>query len=422
MRAPARRLRRIAASAAAAALLVAGAAAQPAAAVEPGPGQWYADSLDLPEAWKTSTGKGVKVAVVDSGVDDGHENLKDRVVGAKDFSGAKKDGTTPVGPEATIHHGTAVAGVIAGTGADVGPVGVAPDAKILSASIWLGPDTPDGSDSRDQAAEAVKWAADSGAKVINMSLGWSDPAWPESWDDAFLYAYKKDALVIACVGNASQGAERVWSPATVPGVIGVGGVGKDGRVDSQSTAPGTDVDLMAPSQNIPVPFTGGGYGQAEGCSFAAPIVAGVAALIRAEHPDYSADQTAQALRQTAAPVKDHDGTTKGDHFDTTVGYGRIQPVEALKADVTGDVPSAEKQLAAWVRMHRRADDQQKKQEKTSSASAEETQASGKLAVDERRGAHTGPAVFAVLVVGAVGAAGMGIVAGRRDRSRKHTGV
>ena len=98
------RMKRAVATAAVAAVVLLAGTAQPAAAIEPGPGQWFADDLGLEEAWKTSTGKGVKVAVIDSGTDDSHENLKGRVVEAKDFSGAKKDGTTPVGPQETIHH------------------------------------------------------------------------------------------------------------------------------------------------------------------------------------------------------------------------------------------------------------------------------------------------------------------------------
>lgn len=411
-------IKRAAVTAAVTAVVLSAGTVQPAAAVEPSAGQWFAEDLGLEEAWKTSTGKGVKVAVIDSGTDDGHENLKDRVVAAKDFSGAKKDGTTPVGPQETIHHGTAVAGVIAGTGKGVGPVGIAPDARIMSASIWLGSDTPDESDSRDQAADAVKWAADNGAKVINMSLGWDDPAWPESWDKAFMHAYKKDALVIACVGNASQGAKRVWSPATVPGVIGVGGIGRNGKVDKQSSAPGVDVDLMAPSQGIPVPLTGGNYGTAEGCSFAAPIVAATAALIRSAHPEYTADQTAEALRSTAAAVKDHDGVTSGDDFDTTVGYGRIRPVEALKADID-KAPSAEKALSEWIHMHRRAEAESKKRDEPDSTSAPATHASGTLTEVQPRDARSGPAVLAILLAAGATSAGIGVAAGLRNRGRKH---
>ena len=361
---------------AAAAIVIAAAvtgAAPAAAAPQPkaGPGQWFIHDYGIDEMWKTTTGEGVKVAVIDSGIEDEHENLKDTVAAAKDFSGSGKDGTTPVGERDIIHHGTAVAGVIAGNGTGAGPRGVAPDAQLLSASMWLGAGAGDDApSSREQAAQAIRWSVDQGAEVINLSLGWSDPAWPEMWDEAFSYAYEHDVLVVACVGNASQGATRVWSPATIPGVVGVGGVGRDGRIDTGSTAPGTGVDLMGPSEGIPVPYYDGGYGVAEGCSFAAPIVSGVAALIRSAHPDYSADDVAAVLEGTAKDVDGHKGRTAGKTIDPIVGYGRIDPVAALQADKPTDPPSAADELANWVTMHRRAEPAQASQDNPESADAQ----------------------------------------------------
>lgn len=356
--------------------LIIGTANPAFAAPKAGPGQWFIDDYGIDELWKTSTGEGVNVAVIDSGVNKDHEDLKGVVTKAKDFSGLGKDGTTPIGGKETIHHGTAVAGVIAGQGEGAGPVGVAPDAKILSASMWLGPDRPKESGStREQAAEAVRWAVDNDAKVINMSLGWDDPAWPQSWDEAFAYAYEKDVLVVACVGNASQGATQAWSPSTVPGVIGVGGLGKNGRVLDASTAPGTAVDLMGPAADIPIPYYSGGYAEGQGCSFAAPVVSGVAALIRAENPDLSADEVAAKLLTTAKPVKGHKGQSTADKPDPIVGWGRLDPEAAMKADVPKTVPSAADALSSWVTMHRRAD-----KDPTETETAAPTEEGGQKAV------------------------------------------
>ena len=330
----------------------------PASAAVPqaGPGQWYIPQYGIDEMWETTTGKGVTVAVIDSGVDDKHENLHGVVSKAKDFSGTHSDGTTPVGTADTIHHGTAVAGVIAGTGTGQGPTGVAPDAKILSASMWLGSGQPEAADpSRVQAEKAIRWAIDSGADVINMSLGWDDPSWPQSWDDAFDYAYEHDVVIVACVGNRSQGAKQAWSPATVPGVVGVGGLNRNGHVLPGSTAPGIAVDLMAPAVDIPVPYYSGGYAQAQGCSFASPILAGVIALIRSAHPELSADQVVAKLTSTADPVPGHDGRNDGDTQDPVVGYGKVSPVEALNSPVPQHYDKAEHELAEWIYMHRRAE-------------------------------------------------------------------
>ena len=370
------------------------------AAPKAGPGQWFIKDYGIDKIWKTSTGKGVKVAVIDSGVNDKHEDLEGVVTSSKDFSGLDKDGRTPIGGETTIHHGTAVAGVIAGQGTGAGPTGVAPDAKILSASMWLGPDRPKESGStREQADKAIRWAVDSGAKVINMSLGWDDPGWPESWDDAFAYAYKKDVLVVACVGNASQGATQAWSPSTVPGVIGVGGLDKQGRVLDDSTAPGTAVDLMGPAKDIPIPYYSGGYAEGQGCSFASPIVSGVAALIRSDDPKLSADEVRAKLQSSAKPVSGHKGVSKKGKPDPTVGWGRVDPRAALKAKVPGTVPSAADELADWVKMHRRGE---AKTQETETAAPEESESPRAVAPTDIAASQSTPTLgFAVLGVGAL---------------------
>ncbi|WP_029089594.1 S8 family peptidase [Brevibacterium album] len=323
---------------------------------QPGPGQWFMEDYGIPELWETTRGEGVTVAVVDSGVKADHENLTGKVKASRDFSGSGHDGTVPVGPEEIIHHGTAVAGVIAGNGSGAGPTGVAPEAEIASASVWLGAGGPSAAQStRVQAQQALEWAVDSGASVVNMSLGWNDPAWPESWDEAFAHAYAEDVVVIACVGNRSQGASQAWSPATVPGVVGVGGLGRSGEVRESSTAPGTAVDLMGPAEDIPVPYHDGGYGTADGCSFAAPVISGIAALLRSAHPEMSADEVVAALTQTAGDVAGHEGRSTAEEPDPIVGWGRVDPGAALAWEPDGSEASAAQQLEDWVRMHRRAD-------------------------------------------------------------------
>ncbi|RBP63658.1 subtilase family protein [Brevibacterium sanguinis] len=397
--------------------LVMGPAQSVAAAPKAGPGQWFIKDYGIDKLWETSTGDGVKVAVIDSGVNADHENLKDVVGESKDFSGLGKDGTTPIGGQDTIHHGTAVAGVIAGQGGGAGPTGVAPDAEILSASMWLGPDRPkDSGSTRDQAAKALRWAVDSGAKVVNMSLGWDDPAWPQSWDEAFAYAYEKDVVVIACVGNASQGATQAWSPSTVPGVVGVGGLGKDGRVLGESTAPGTAVDLMGPAADIPIPYYSGGYAEGQGCSFASPVVSGVAALMRAENPDLSADEVTAKLLTTAKPVEGHKGRSTADKPDPIVGWGRLDPVAAIEADVPKSVPSAADALADWVKMHRRGSADASE---TGTAAPDEESSPKAVAPKDVVSSQSTPILgYSVLAVGGFAALVLLVAAGLSHRRRR----
>lgn len=384
-----------------------------AAEPEAGPGQWFIADYGIDEMWKTTTGKGTTVAVIDSGVDAAHENLTDTVVKAKDFSETGADGTTPLGDGSIIHHGTAVAGVIAGNGSGPGPMGVAPDADLLSASMWLGSNRPESSPpSRQQAAAALRWAVDEGADVVNMSLGWDDPTWDPDWDEAFAYAFEHDVVVIACVGNRSQGARRAWAPATVPGVVGVGGLGANGQVRAESTAPGIAVDLMGPAEDIPVPLPGGEYGTGDGCSFAAPVVAGVAALIRSNDPDLSADEVVAKLYTTATPVPGHDGTTTPEQPDPVVGHGRLAPGAALSADVPADVPQARQQLADWVTMHRRAP-ATTEQAEPGADSGKETSTEGQAQITAATASAAGPAV---LIIGAL--AGAGLIAAGIARMRR----
>ncbi|MCT1690972.1 S8 family serine peptidase [Brevibacterium sp. p3-SID960] len=390
-------------------------ASGPAQAAEPeaGPGQWFIADYGIDEMWKTTTGKGTTVAVIDSGVDAAHENLTDTVVKAKDFSETGADGTTPLGDGSIIHHGTAIAGVIAGNGSGPGPMGVAPDADLLSASMWLGSNRPESSPpSRQQAAAALRWAVDEGADVVNMSLGWDDPTWDPDWDEAFAYAFEHDVVVIACVGNRSQGARKAWAPSTVPGVVGVGGLGTNGQVRAESTAPGIAVDLMGPAEDIPVPLPGGEYGTGDGCSFAAPVVAGVAALIRSNDPDLSADEVVAKLYTTATPVPGHDGTTTPEQPDPVVGHGRLAPLAALNAEVPADVPQARQQLADWVTMHRRAP-ATSEQAEPGADSGKETSREGQAQITPATASAAGPAM---LIIG--GLAGSGLIAAGIARMRR----
>jgi subtilisin family serine protease len=155
---------------------------------------WLAD-YGVQAAWNTTRGAGVTVAVIDTGVDGSVADLSGVVVGGTDVSGVgSADGQTPVGDD--DEHGTMVGSLIAGrgTGANDGVIGVAPEASLLSVSVALGAGVV-GTD--DQIANAVRWAVDNGADVINMSLTRNSLDWPTSWDEAFLYAADHDVVIVA---------------------------------------------------------------------------------------------------------------------------------------------------------------------------------------------------------------------------------
>ncbi|WP_258067104.1 S8 family serine peptidase [Arthrobacter sp. GMC3] len=326
--------------------------------------EYWLEQSGITKAWEVSQGEGVKVAVIDSGIDASHIDLKGAVVGGVDMSGSgDAKGTKGVGAEP--EHGTLVATMLAGRGhsdssstasakpgtpaVGAGPdgvIGVAPKAEILSASVWLGSENPSGKNIDDQIPAAVRWAVDNGAKVINMSLGSTSTAWPQSWDDAFAYAEAKDVVIVAAAGNRKSGSEQVGAPATIPGVLAVGGLDKDGNASVDSSSQGISIGVSAPAEDLAGGLPGGGYARWSGTSGAAPIVSGVAALIRSKYPQMSAAQVINRIISTAKP--------KGDGVPNALyGYGVLDAEAALKADVPVVEANPLGSIADWIHVHRR---------------------------------------------------------------------
>ena len=291
---------------------------------------WLAES-GITKAWEVSKGANVKVAVIDSGVDGKHPDLAGVLTGGVDVSGAgSADGQKSIG--AKPEHGTLVATMLAGRGhqpakstekaspspspsASAGPtvgpdgiVGVAPEAELLSVSTWLGSENPGGKSDQDQIPEAVRWAVDNGARVINISLGSTSPEWPQSWDAAFLYAEQNDVVIVAAAGNRGGGNVQVGAPATIPGVLTVAGLDRKGKASVDSSSQGISIGVAAPAEDLIGGTPGGGYVEWAGTSGATPIVAGVAALIRSKWPEMTANQVINRIVSTAkdagAPGKD----------------------------------------------------------------------------------------------------------------------
>src|SRR5215217_2908904 len=322
---------------------------------------WLAES-GITKAWEVSKGAGVKVAVIDSGVDAKHPDLKGAVVGGYDASGSgQPDGQKVVGSK--TEHGTLVATMLAGRGhqpADAtaspspgpaalppdGIVGVAPEAQILSVSTWLGSTNPSGKSDQDQIPEAVRWAVDNGAKVINISLGSTTPQWPQSWDAAFLYAEQKDVVIVAAAGNRVGGNIQVGAPATIPGVLTVAGLDRKGTASVDASSQGISIGVAAPAENLLGGVPGGSYAEWAGTSGSTPIVAGVAALIRSRWPDMTAKQV---INRIVATAKDAGAPGK----DPLYGFGVLNAEAALKDEVPEVSANPLGSIAEWIRVHRR---------------------------------------------------------------------
>ncbi|PPF52089.1 peptidase S8 [Clavibacter michiganensis] len=307
--------------------------------------QYWLRDYGVEQAWQSTRGEGVTVAVIDTGVDSSVADLRGAVVGGTDVSGVgSADGTRPVG--ASSEHGTMVASLLAGrgTGTGSGVIGVAPAAGLLSVSVALGGPTPGARDEDAQIADAVRWAVDNGASVINMSLTRNSLDWPESWDRAFLYAYEHDVVVVAAAGNRGSGTTEVGAPATIPGVLAVAGVDRSGAASFDASSQGITIAVAAPSEQLVGVEPGGGYVQWDGTSGAAPLVSGVVALVRAAHPELDADDVVERVL----------ATTRQEGRPEIYGRGLVDAAAAVSASVAPASGKPLGDLEEWVRLYRRA--------------------------------------------------------------------
>jgi type VII secretion-associated serine protease mycosin len=279
--------------------------------------QWQLDALDAEAAWRASTGRGVTVAVIDSGVDATHPDLAGQVLPGLDL--VEPDGTAEPDP---VGHGTTVAALIAGRRDDRrGAVGLAPDAKILPVRVL---DEENRYDDALVVAKGVRWAVDNGARVINLSLGGGGDS--AALAAALDYAFARDVVVVACTGNVSvSSGPRIWYPAREPGVIAVAGLERDSDDLWSGSVTGPETVLTAPATEL-VGARPGGYWRVQGTSFAAPLVTAAAALLRARWPQMSAGDVVSRLISTA---QDIGPAGRDDQF----GFGRVDPVAALTRDV-----------------------------------------------------------------------------------------
>nr|WP_052541922.1 S8 family serine peptidase [Cryobacterium roopkundense] len=312
---------------------------------------WLGD-YGFAEAWNTTRGAGVTIAVIDTGIDSTVAELASAVVGGTDVSGlGSSRGQTPVGSDKQDSgHGTMVASLLAGrgTGEGTGMIGVAPEANLLSVSVAFG-DSSSTVSNDDQIAEGIRWAVDNGADVINMSLTRNTLFWPESWDDAFLYAFENDVVVVAAAGNRGSGTTEVGAPATIPGVLTVAGVDREKTASFDASSQGITISVAAPSEQLVGAIPGGGYVLWEGTSAAAPLVSGLVALVRAAYPDLDAAGVMNRVIESANP---NGQTTPSPIY----GNGLIDASAALNARVpasTGQTPT--ELLQEWIHLHRRAE-------------------------------------------------------------------
>ena len=315
--------------------------------------QWYLTQSRFYETWLTLPAlEQVPVAIIDSGIDATHPELAGKILDTRSFVGGSAE-TDALG------HGTFVAGIIAaGLNNGIGIAGLAPSAELLVAKVV----TSSRAIPVEAEAKAIRWAVENGARVINMSLGGvRDPLDPgrDTFSrleaDAVAYAVSSGAVVVAAVGNGDQSPSSPWPyasyPAALPHVLGVSAVAETGAVPKFSNRDKIFNDLAAPGERIlsifPRPLTArfpacseqgysscgpDEYREAEGTSFATPLVSAAAASLLGVRPGLRSEQVTAILQRTAVDLTPSTGCAACvDGRDELSGWGRLDVAAALAA-------------------------------------------------------------------------------------------
>jgi type VII secretion-associated serine protease mycosin len=291
------------------------------------PYEWWIQRWGLEETWNITKGSGVVVAIVDSGVQGNLPDLAGSVLPGIDLSGGATDGQTDTAEDS---HGTTVAELVAARGSgSTRMIGVAPEAKILPITLGQAGSFQDAGGLG--SAHAIRWAVSHGASIVNMSYGGPSPVCPGPTRDAVRYALDHDVILVASSGNDGDGRNAFEAPAQCAGVVSVGAVDDQGR-PWMKTGRQEYVDVAAPGVNIASVDRRGYAGRGDGTSYAAALVSGAVALLRARFPDMPARQIVTRLLATA---KDAGPPGKDDQ----TGYGIVRPLNALTENVPADAPN-----------------------------------------------------------------------------------
>jgi subtilisin family serine protease len=328
--------------------------------------QWYLQDDHAFDAWALppTTLAPVKVAIVDSGVDCSLPDFQGRIAATRSFVGGDPCVDTD-------GHGTFVAGIIAANLDSQGIVGIAYTSQLLIAKVVR---SSDGQIPLEAEAAAIRWAADSGARVINLSLGGvRDPVdlnrdtFSSREASAIAYAYARGAVLVAAVGNGDEAPAEPWPfadyPAALPHVMGVSALTHSGNVADFSDRDAVFNDLSAPGEGIfstfPLALTAqrplctdqgfsdcgppADYTNAEGTSFAAPQVSATAAVLFALNPLLTNDQVSTIIEHSADDVNAASGCSKCPPLrDAYSGWGRVDVAKAVAALAAGPLPVPDK--------------------------------------------------------------------------------
>ena len=329
--------------------------------------EWWLAGLHVTQAWRRSEGSGITVAVLGTGVDASYPGLAGAVITGPDYTGS---GRGPGSPYWGVE-GTAVAGIIAAHERGWGLVGVAPAAKILSVRVTLEFNDPLASDQAvsrrlpDAVADGIRYAADHGARVIDLpldpgTLGLTSKGDPAAAGGspaeraAIAYALSKGIVLVAPAGDDGQGPGIVNYPAAYPGVIAVGATGRTGHLAPFSSRR-SYTSLTAPGVGLVAATPPDGFGTISSTSTASGIVAGVAALVLSRFPHLTVAQVTRALIESAAPTAGGAGLPPlPPRSAAGAGYGTVDAIRAVDMAAIITAASQPRQAAPAAAAHKPA--------------------------------------------------------------------
>ncbi|GIH16445.1 S8 family serine peptidase [Rugosimonospora africana] len=375
------------------------------AAPSPRSDEWWLSSWGIDKIWPITQGKGVTVAVLDTGVNADLPELAGHVLPGTDVTGEGGDGRTDIDTQAG-GHGTAMAALIVGQGRGTGLVGVAPEATVLPVTVTDGT-AASAEPFHEHIAAGIRFAVNHGATVVSISQAYPADGWPQQCPpdilDAIVYASRHDTVIVASTGNDGGVGNSAQAPASCPGVLAVGGVMADVK-PWPLTQQVPFVGVAGPAGAVGLLDKHGQLSTGSGTSQAAALVAGGIALARAANPTMPARQIVQRSMATAL-----DSGAPG--FDNQTGYGafRIHRVMDLSFQVPDNAPNP-----TYERLDKVLNAQ-------AGATAQPTStgpaASNVPRAESPRKSSTGPVVVAGSVILALLVIGGLVLAGKRRAAR-----
>lgn len=297
---------------------------------------WNLDMIGAPEAWaansngRSTTGKGVTIAVVDTGIDYSHSEFKGRIRAGYDFV----DGDSIA--EDANGHGTHVAGTIAAANDGRGIIGVAHEAAIMPIRVL----DENGAGYLSDAIRGVRWATNNGADVINLSLGGT--GYSQAMADAIRHASRRGTVVVMAAGNAGGASPEYPGAHAIEHGIAVGAVQRDGRIAGFSNRAGSrPLDYVtAPGVGITSTLPGNRYGRYSGTSMATPHVAGVAGLLKSQNSSLSSSAIEDLITGTTQGRSNTQGNPTGTPRAGSRSLGSrvitLENIDSLSADAFDD--------------------------------------------------------------------------------------